>query len=361
MRLGTIAALSALAVLGACDAKERTATGRAPGERAISFEPVAHLDDAGQPLLALPERVSVDPKGRFVISDRSDKDVKVYGRDGRRVLTVGRGGRGPGEFAYLITAQPYGDSLLAYDVAMGRVSIFTGDGRYVRSFVMPRPNPFWVRVVDDSLFLSIAALPGDTRGNLLRLSRPDGSTVSSFFNQSRYLGNDPQLLQNIGVIADGGRGVVFAAMGGADSVWAFDYRGRRLGSAPIDPTRPLVPVKDLLARNHGRPRRADGTHVTDGNRDVFEIVALDSGTVALQVAPYDAKRGIDPLDGGTLLVTALAGGGRMRTIARTDMVGGLLGRDRAGSALLLRYAGTDGDSYEVVRMRLHPVTSETPR
>ena len=359
MRCISIAALLTLALLGACDAKEHT--GRAPGERAISLEPVVRLDDSRQPILALPERVSVDRSGRFVISDRSDKDVKVYGRDGRRTLTVGRGGHGPGEFTYLITAQPYGDSLLAYDVAMGRVSIFTAGGRYVRSFTMPPPNPFWVRVVDDSLFLSIAALPGDTRGNLLRLFRPDGTTVSSFFNQSRYLGRDPQLLQNVGVIADGGRGVVFAAMGGVDSVWAFDYRGRRLGSAPVDPVRPLITTKDLLARNHGRPRRPDGTHVKHGNRTVFEIVALDSGSVAMQVAPYDAKRGIDPLDGGTLIVTALAGGGRMRTIARTEMVGGLLGRDRAGSALLLRYAGADGDRYEILRMRLQPATSEIRR
>jgi hypothetical protein len=355
-----MAALFTLALVSACS-KDQAASGRAPGDRSIALEPLVRLDDSGQPILALPERVSVDPWGRFVISDRSDKDVKVYGRDGRRVLTVGRGGHGPGEFAYLMTAQPYGDSLLAYDVAMGRVSIFTSGGRYVRSFTMPRPNPFWVRVVDDSLLLAIAALPGDTRGNLLRLFRPDGSTVSSFFNQSRYLGRDPQLLQNVGVIADGGRGVVFAALGGADSVWAFDYRGRRLGSAPVDRVRPLVPVKDLLSRNHGRPRLPDGTHVTHGNRNVFEIVALDSGSVALQVAPYDAKRGIDPLDGGTLIVTALAGGGRMRTIARTEMVGGLLGRDRAGSALLLRYAGTDGDSYQVLRMRLQPAAGGTRR
>ena len=340
-----------LAVSGAGCKGDNPGGSSRSGTRALAFEPVSPLDDGDQPILALPERISVDPAGRFVISDRSDKDVKVYGRDGRRALTVGRAGHGPGEFAYMITAQAYGDSLLAYDIFNARISIFTRDGRIARSLIVPPPTAFWIRVVDDSLFLVVAALPGDSRANLLRLIRPDGSLVSSFFNQSRYLGRDPQLLQNTGVIADGAHGVVFAALNGADSVWAFDYHGRRLGSGPIDPVRPLVTTKELLARNHGRAQRPDGMHVTHGNRDVFEIVALDSGSVALQVAPFDSKHGIDPLNGGTLLVSALDRG-RMRMIARSDTVGGLLGRDREGSALLLRYVGDSGDRYEVVRMRL---------
>ncbi|HKP76449.1 MAG TPA: hypothetical protein VJT67_13055 [Longimicrobiaceae bacterium] len=350
-RNSLLSALVAISVLG-CKG-DNPGGGLRSGPRTLGFEPVSSLDDGGQPLLALPERISVDAGGRFVISDRSDKDVKIYGRDGRRALTVGRAGHGPGEFTYLITAQAYGDSLFAYDVVNARISIFTRDGRFARSMRPPPPDPFWVRVVDDSLFLAVATVPGDQRGDLLRLFRPDGSLVSSFFNQSRYLGRDPQLLQNTGVIADGAHGVVFAALNGADSVWAFDYHGRRLGSGPIDPVHPLVPVKELLARNHGRPRLPDGTHITDGVRDAFEIVALDSGSVALQVAPFDAKHGINPLDGGTLIVQALDRG-KLRMIARTDTVGGLLGRDREGSALLLRYVDDSGDRYEVVRMRLLP-------
>jgi hypothetical protein len=314
---------------------------------------VTPLDDRDQPILARPERISVNLGGHFVISDRSDKDIKVYGRDGRRALTVGRGGHGPGEFAYLATAETYGDSLLAYDIVTARISIFTRDGRLARTLTVPPPTAFWVRVIDDSLFLVVATPPGDPRGDLLRLIRRDGSLISSFFNQSRYLGRDPQLLQNTGVIADGAHGVVFAALNGADSVWAFDYRGRRLGSGPIDPVRPLVTAKELLAGNHDRPWRPDGTHVTHGNRNVLEIVALDSASVALQVAPFDSKHGTDPLDGGTLLVLALDRG-RMRMIARADTVGGLLGRNRNGSALLLRYVDASGDRYEIVRMGLLP-------
>ena len=120
---------------------------------------------------------------------------------------------------------------------------------------------------------------------------------------------------------------------------------------PIDPGS-IIPTRVLIARNHGSTRTADGTGVTHGNRSVTGIVALDSGSVALQVTRYDAKRGVDPLDGGTLIVAALDGAGGMRTIARSDVVAGLFGRDRASSPLLLLFAVKHKAAYEIVRARL---------
>jgi hypothetical protein len=342
-------------IIAGCRSEPEVRLGRNGMHRELIVEAGVQLDDAGQPVLARPERLSTDSAGRIFITDFSDKNVKVYDRRGRRILTIGRPGRGPGEFQALLTAQAYGDSLAAYDFADARLSIFSADGRFVRSLSLSRrefPVPFYVRVVDDSLFLSIAALPGMPRRPLLALLRPDGSVVSTFFEQSKYVGSNPQVLQQIGPIADGSDGVVFAAFAGGDSVWAYDYRGRRLDSAPVDPVKPLVSSRTLIEGNGGRARRGDGSWVTNGNRALIGIVALDSGSVALQVAVHDSKNGTDPLDGGTVLVSSLVSRTELETIARLETTGGLLGRDRSGNPLLLRYASPDGDAYRVFRVRL---------
>lgn len=348
----------ALVVLAACDGSRggrgSTATGR-DGSRELALEVVARLDDRGQPILARPELTSVDSRGRYFITDRSDKNVKVYDAEGRRTLTFGRAGGGPGEFQSLITAQIYRDSLVVHDFLNPRGTVFGPDGRYARALSLVTrgmPVPRHVRVVDDSLFLLVAPVPGNADRDLVTLVRPDGSKVSSFFNQASYFRNDPNLIQHTGVIADAANGLVFVALVGGDSVWAFDYTGRRVATHPIDPVQPLVTLKTLLARNGGKPQRPDGTWVMHDTRRVIKLVALDSATVAMQVAPYDTKHGIDPLDGGTLLVVGVASEGAMRTLSRHDLVGALVGRDRDGRPLLLRYASPDGDSYELIRGKL---------
>ncbi|HEX2202649.1 MAG TPA: hypothetical protein VHG91_05110 [Longimicrobium sp.] len=354
--LTTLAAFCAVAFLPACGPGDGP-PGRAAGERDILVERLVELDDGDSPILARPVEVSTDSRGRWFIADRSDKDIKVYGRDGKRILAVGRPGHGPGEFAVLLGAQTYRDSLAAFDVVGAKLNVFSPEGRYARSFSLARKGlgaPFEVRVVDDSLFLTVAALPGGEGGNLLALRRPDGSIKSTFFDQSRYFGNSPALIQLSGVVADAAHGVVFAAVAGADSVWAFDYAGHRLGAAQVDPAAPLVTTKSLLARNGGKGQRPDGSWVVDGNRMLFGMVALDSATVAMQVAPFDAKAGVDLIEGGTMIFAGLDADGGLRMLAREEVTGGLLGRDRAGAPLLVRYAGAEADRYDVVRIRLVP-------
>lgn len=267
---------------------------------------------------------------------------------------VGRAGSGPGEFAALMMAQAYRDSVVAYDMDGPRLSVFGPDGRFAgaRSPGSSRlPMPFTVRVVDDSLFLLVA--PGGSNRNLLALVRPDGSIRSQFLDLGEYLGRGPEVASVTGVLADGADGRVFAAVAGGDSVWAFDYDGHRLAAFPADPERPLVTARSLIERNSGKLRRPDGKYVVDGNRMVIGLVAMDSGTVALQIAPFDARLGIDLEDGGTYVISTLGRGGA-RMLARQEMVGALLGRDRRGRLLLLRYASPEAETHELVRATLVP-------
>lgn len=353
----TVRALSVLSLSGvglaslACGSQTDLARARGSEPRQLVFTPAVALHDRAETLLARPDLVSEDPAGRIVVTDISDRDVKVYDGRGAFVRTIGRAGHGPGEFSALMMAQAYRDSVVAYDLADARLSVFGGEGRFARLLRLPHSGqsaPSSARIVDDSLVLLIASTPGQQQRHLLSLMRPDGSRRSSFLSLGTYLGTDAEVANAVGLIADGADGRIFATLAGGDSIWAFDYDGRRLGAFPADPVQPLVSVRSLVRSNGGHLRRARGGYVVDGIRRVIGIVALDSGTVAVQIAPYDGHQGVDPLDGGTVVVSVLSGGGS-HLVAREEITGAILGRDRRNRLLVLRYATPESESYELLR------------
>ncbi len=75
--------------------------------------------------------------GRIVIADEGTADLRIFDPMGRHLVTMGRKGEGPGEFEGLsgLFVGP-GDTLLAYDSNVKRVSVFTPDGAFVRSFTV---------------------------------------------------------------------------------------------------------------------------------------------------------------------------------------------------------------------------------
>ncbi|MFL5381017.1 MAG: hypothetical protein ACJ8GN_00700 [Longimicrobiaceae bacterium] len=341
----------------ACAGGADVSSGRGSERRELVFTPPIALHNPAGTVLARPDMASEDARGRLVFADASDRNVKLYDPRGALAGTVGRAGHGPGEFGSLMMAQAYHDSVVAYDITRPRLSVFGPDGRFVGTRTLGPaglPLPFTVRVVDDSLFLLVGAGAGKPGRGLLALVRPDGSVRSRFLDLSRYLGSGPQVASVTGLLADGADGRVFAAVAGGDSVWAFDYDGRRLAAFPGDPQQPLVTARSLIEANGGSLRKPGGGYVVDGNRMIIGLVAMDSGTVALQIAPYDGRVGIDLEEGGTYVVATLAGRAA-HVLARQELAGALLGRDRRGRLLLLlRYASPEAEAHELVRATLIP-------
>jgi hypothetical protein len=73
--------------------------------------------------------------GRIVIADAGSGELRFFDDQGAYLLTSGGKGSGPGEFEGLGWLRPYpGDSLLAYDYSLVRVSIFDSEGEFGRSF-----------------------------------------------------------------------------------------------------------------------------------------------------------------------------------------------------------------------------------
>ncbi len=75
--------------------------------------------------------------GRIVVANAGTHQLRFYDRDGRYLFSTGRKGGGPGEFENLVRLFRFGgDSLLTFDYSGSRVSVFSPDGKFARSFAI---------------------------------------------------------------------------------------------------------------------------------------------------------------------------------------------------------------------------------
>jgi hypothetical protein len=84
--------------------------------------------------------------GSIVVIDGS-RTVRLYDRTGAHVWTAGGEGDGPGEFRYPYSVQELAaDSVGVWDGRVNRLSVFTGEGEYVRSVTVSAldlPTAVW--------------------------------------------------------------------------------------------------------------------------------------------------------------------------------------------------------------------------
>lgn len=153
------------------------------------------------------------PDGRIIVGDRGAFTLHVFSPAGVPMRKFGRKGSGPGEIEYLKSLLRCGDSLVTQDIEGNRVSVFSLDGTYRRSFRFGSPQaahppyhtdcnargdfvhygweqrpdmkggayrplvPFWISRADSAVQKLIGTFPGSERyglvvGGQLRGSRP---------------------------------------------------------------------------------------------------------------------------------------------------------------------------------------------
>lgn len=72
--------------------------------------------------------------GRIVVGSAGNHELRFYSAQGALLATAGRMGRGPGEFQALMwLARIRGDSVVAWDAAASRLSVFDPSGGFVRA------------------------------------------------------------------------------------------------------------------------------------------------------------------------------------------------------------------------------------
>ena len=316
----------------------------------VAEKPLFVIDDGNQPILAQPHSVSESGSGVFAIVDMSDKDIKLYGRTGQRVGTVGRPGEGPGEFMSLMSATFLGDSIFAYDFAQDRLSVFDATGHFARSSGVRNESfavPWSIKSVDETYLLSVGTPMGGVDRDFLALFRPGGPCCrGTMMNRERYYdGAVPGLAQWTAVNGDARADIVYASHD--DSLFAFRYYGALVAAQRLPSDLMAVSWRELLEESNGSPQRPDGSWVFDGHNLVMDVLALDSSTVMVQLAQYNASGGVDRMEGGPLAIFALSPEGGFNLLGQHDASGSVLGRDANGRPVIVGYATETKDSYVV--------------
>jgi hypothetical protein len=75
--------------------------------------------------------------GRIVVGDRGNSRVVVFDRAGKLQKSFGREGNGPGDFASLQYLTAFGDTIVTWDSGQSRITLWTPDGKIIRSVPLP--------------------------------------------------------------------------------------------------------------------------------------------------------------------------------------------------------------------------------
>ena len=107
----------------------------------VASEPALRIGDgSGDPRYELYGVRAVHrlPDGRIVVANGGTRQLRFYGPDGTWLSDAAGEGEGPGELRQINAMFVAGDSILVYDLALNRVTVFDDRGAYARSFRLPQ-------------------------------------------------------------------------------------------------------------------------------------------------------------------------------------------------------------------------------
>lgn len=311
----------------------------------------------GRKLLVDPADAAIDEDGRLVVTDRADKVLKAVSMSGD-MQTFGRPGKGPGEFQSLVSGGVWNRGVFGYDLIARSLRVYDSSATFVENIALGSdvPTPFAsIRTADDSLVLATGWIPSG-RNPAIRIFDRRGRQVSAMFpawELTRDL--NPRAHAAMGVVADLRSGLVFAAAFGYDTLIVYDLKGRTLATTTLriaSSQMPILRLPERVKSNNGELRRPDGSWVQEGTLGIRAVIALDSGVALVQLAPVDFSRKYDLLEQGGPVLVMQYGGGALRIAQETYIPGALLGRDRSGNGLALRWRGTNLDAIDLFRVSI---------
>jgi hypothetical protein len=265
---------------------------------------------------------ALDSRGRIVVADDLGHRVVVFAPDGRYVGTLGRHGRGPGEFeSPWKIAIDAADSIFVWDMALARISVFAPDLSFARTFPVP---PQWtvnsLGFLPDGRLL-IAAYARELPGALHMVSRT-GRLERSFGPRfAADLGGFESSL--LGGTADVSSGLIAYSVKSPYEIRFFDLAGRARGRCVGSPEWTTEPASVLDVREAGT--RLHWRRYVHSSR----VVGIGGGLLMNQVLdPSGEHTFVDLLDsdcrllGRTVIspptIIASASGGRLVGVRKGD-------------------------------------------
>ncbi|HEU0016630.1 MAG TPA: 6-bladed beta-propeller [Longimicrobium sp.] len=193
--------------------------------------------------------VAVDGRGRIYVADAQRQELLAFGADGEPLGTLGRRGRGPGEFQQLRdVAVGRGDTVLALDPGQQRVSVFGPDGKRAFDLRLPalgRAGQPLLALASGGLILpyhpktagraatdaplSLVSVPRGARGDAAAVgSVPGRPRLRAPLGQGRWEGEMPYAATPVLRVGPGDR--VYQGSGDSASIAVLDAAGRRVGA-----------------------------------------------------------------------------------------------------------------------------------
>ncbi len=163
----------------------------------VSVDPVLSIGETGRgaayELFRVEDALRLED-GRILIANGGTSEVRVFDADGVHRATWGREGEGPGEFTGLSGLADWpGDSVMAWDFALNRMTIFDLEGGVARTRALAQGDGlgagrFEGALADGSILAAslVSFRPGEQTSGLVRRSRafarvgPDGAVLTSF-------------------------------------------------------------------------------------------------------------------------------------------------------------------------------------
>lgn len=178
-----------LLLLAACGAERADGHAGEEGAPARAWKVVASADtriggsDAGSDALFFVSAAERLAHGDIVVADAGNHRLDVFDAIGRKVRSLGREGRGPGEFSHPSWVGVHDDTLLVWDMAQSRLTRFDTAGTLIGTDPPVTDLSSFARVVgrrEDGSLLVAASASGDWRTGayrdrlLILWMRPDG-------------------------------------------------------------------------------------------------------------------------------------------------------------------------------------------
>jgi hypothetical protein len=163
----------------ACSGRGNDDTTASAQPWSIEPAPVLDISDSSataQPALLYPRGAALLSNGVIAVADQHAPGVRFFDSTGRLLKTVGREGRGPGEFVTTAWLGQCGrDSVFVWDYMQGRMSVIDTAGRIVREY-MPQPSAAVMSCTRSGRF-AIFSQPEDASARLSDVTARSSATL----------------------------------------------------------------------------------------------------------------------------------------------------------------------------------------
>ncbi len=271
--------LAALVTLSACGRDTSSPRNRSAGSPDLVLLDSVMLAENDSAYLGEPFDLVVGTDGSFLISDVFTKRVIRYRRDGTLAGTIGREGKGPGEFTTPTWLAAAGDTLL-YVVNRAQIDVFDLEtSGFVSSHRFER-KPFMLAVYDDLVY---AGRPDSLHNTAVYFGRMSDTELDRIapLPFPMHLTSMYNVFGHVAVAVN--EDAVATAYAVTDHVYFTDRRtGKVLDSIAVPPIRRQGANSDRIARYVKTPTDQElGIEAATGASLPLELHWMPSGAISV--------------------------------------------------------------------------------